>query len=397
MEQRPAVAGDARLREALELGVGRAGGVGQRVGDARRGRSRGRSRAGGAVLTGRNSGPKERGSSASSVVVWRAPLRAHRWISAPGTMNSRSRWRQPPQGTQKSSPSAITATSVICVQPRRRPARRSRTPPRTGPAGRRRSRRSRRRGSSRPRRAAPRRPCSWLYGAWARAITAAGGVHEGARADHLVGVGVAQDALGRDLQRLGEPGDALELVSARSESARGDALELDEVAEVLHAVEVDADALPQQQVAFLLDHGQHAEAGLQRRLQRLPGRRSGSAGSGYSRASSASTRSYWISVGAAGLLLAQLQPARGRRGSTCRAGVSTPRSRAPEAEDDGQRALGIRVGRLELDVAARRGHGPTLVRSGYGWGHGRRSRAAAAASLDPARQGHAAPRVPRDA
>ena len=47
-----------------------------------------------------------------------------------------------------------------------------------------------------------------------------------------------------------------------------DALELDEVAEVLDLVEVDADALPQQQVALLLDHGEHAEAGFQRGLER---------------------------------------------------------------------------------------------------------------------------------
>jgi hypothetical protein len=32
-------------------------------------------------------------------------------------MNSRRRWRQPPQGTQKSWPSEITATSVIRSQP----------------------------------------------------------------------------------------------------------------------------------------------------------------------------------------------------------------------------------------------------------------------------------------
>ena len=47
-----------------------------------------------------------------------------------------------------------------------------------------------------------------------------------------------------------------------------DALELDEVAEVLHAVEVDADRLPEQQMAFLLDHGEDAEARFQRRFQR---------------------------------------------------------------------------------------------------------------------------------
>ena len=39
------------------------------------------------------------------------------WISAPGTMNSRRRWRQPPHGTQGASPSEITATSVMRRQP----------------------------------------------------------------------------------------------------------------------------------------------------------------------------------------------------------------------------------------------------------------------------------------
>ena len=59
---------------------------------------------------------------------------------------------------------------------------------------------------------------------------------------------------------------------------------------------------------------------------------------------------------AAGVLLAQLQAARGD------AEVGVPLAQEPaiagaEAEDDGQRALGVRVRRLELDVAARRGHG----------------------------------------
>ena len=100
--------------------------------------------------------------------------------------------------------------------------------------------------------------------------------------------------------------------------------------------------------------------------------------------------------GAAGVLLAQLQAARG----DAEVGVALaqePAIAGAEAEHDGQRALGVRVGRLELDVAARRGHGPdTSTFRAHGWGDGRRSRAAAAAALDPARQGHAASRVPRD-
>ena len=58
------------------------------------------------------------------------------------------------------------------------------------------------------------------------------GVDERAGADDLVGVGVAQDALGRDLERLGEARDALELVGEVGVRGR-DALQLDEVAEVL--------------------------------------------------------------------------------------------------------------------------------------------------------------------
>ena len=55
--------------------------------------------------------------------------------------------------------------------------------------------------------------------------------------------------------------DVVELVGEVGVGGR-DALELDEVPEVLDAVEVDAHRLPQQQVAFLLDHREHAEARL---------------------------------------------------------------------------------------------------------------------------------------
>src|SRR4029453_618609 len=95
--QRPAVPGDRRLWEAVELAVGELGGVGQRVGDPAQAGAEHDPQARGEVLEaphgGRNSGPNERGSRASSVVVWRAPLDAQTWISAPGTMNSRSRCR----------------------------------------------------------------------------------------------------------------------------------------------------------------------------------------------------------------------------------------------------------------------------------------------------------------
>ena len=47
-----------------------------------------------------------------------------------------------------------------------------------------------------------------------------------------------------------------------------DALELEEVPEVLDLVEVDAHVLPQQQVTLLLDHRERAEARLQRGLER---------------------------------------------------------------------------------------------------------------------------------
>ena len=43
--------------------------------------------------------------------------RSARWIGASGTMNSRSRWRQPPHGTHSSPLGAITATSVMRSPP----------------------------------------------------------------------------------------------------------------------------------------------------------------------------------------------------------------------------------------------------------------------------------------
>ena len=52
---------------------------------------------------------------------------------------------------------------------------------------------------------------------------------------------------------------------------RRDALELDERAESRDRVEVDADALPQQQAALLVDDHERAERGVERRAQRAAG------------------------------------------------------------------------------------------------------------------------------
>ena len=54
---------------------------------------------------------------------------------------------------------------------------------------------------------------------------------------------------------------------------RRDALELDERAEPVDGVEVDAHALPQQQVALLLDHHERAERRVERRAQLVGVRR----------------------------------------------------------------------------------------------------------------------------
>ena len=191
-----------------------------------------------------------------------------RWISAPGTMNSRRRWRQPPHGTQMSSPSEITATSVICERPDAISApiadasahwpcgyaafstfaptwiepssARSAAPTRKllntarGRAPSRRGRRPRGRSSRPP---GPSRSCA---GCAPGAISSA------------------------SVSRV----TRVELVSARSESAVATPSSSMKLPRPVDDVEVDADALPQQQVALLLDHREHAEAGLQRGLQR---------------------------------------------------------------------------------------------------------------------------------
>src|SRR4051812_27199864 len=180
-------------------------------------------------------------------------------------------------------------------------------------------------------------------------------LHEGVGPHDLIGVGVAQDALGRDLQRLGEPRDAVELLGEVGVRG-GDAFELDEVTEVLDPVQVDAHVLPQQQVALLLDDRQHAEAGLERGLQRA---------GVVDRDQAIAALACLVGVdpvvldqhGAARLLLAQLEATRG----DTEVGVALtqePAIASAEAEHDGQRALRVRVRRLELDVAARRGHAP---------------------------------------
>ena len=88
---------------------------------------------------------------------------------------------------------------------------------------------------------------------------------------------------------------------------RGDALELDERPQPVHVVEVDAHALPQQQPAALVDDGERPE----RRIEGLDERR----GVGHGDESVAALARLGgvgalvgDQLGAAGLLLAQLQP-----------------------------------------------------------------------------------------
>ena len=211
---------------------------------------------------GRNSGPKERGSSSSSVAVIALAGGADMWISAPGTMNSRSRWRQPPHGhagrlavgDHGDLGDALAARGDERADRGRLGALALRVGGVLDVGA------DVDRAVLGPQRRADAVVAVRRVGAL---HDLAGGVDERAAADHLVAVGVAQDALRRDLERLGEAGDLLELVGEVGVGGR-DALELDEVPEVLDLVEVDAHRLPEQQVALLLDHREHAEARLQR-------------------------------------------------------------------------------------------------------------------------------------
>ena len=101
---------------------------------------------------------------------------------------------------------------------------------------------------------------------------------------------------------------------------------------------------------------EHAERGLQRRFQRLRV---------VDRGEPVARLARLVGVHAvvldqrraAGLLLAQLQPARVHAEVRVALAEDAAVVRS-QADDDGQRALGVRVGRLELDVAARRCHRP---------------------------------------
>jgi hypothetical protein len=117
---------------------------------------------------------------------------------------------------------------------------------------------------------------------------------------------------------------------------------------------VDADPLPQQQAALLVHHDQRAERGVERLVQGravLDGRDPVAALARLGRVGPA----VLDQRGAAGLLLAQLEAAVGDAEVRVALGDHAAVLR-PHVEADPQRAFRIRVGRLELDVAAWRGH-----------------------------------------
>ena len=178
-----------------------------------------------------------------------------RWIGASGAMNSRSRWRQPPQGVHSSSLGAATTTSAI------RPAA----------AGHQRADRRRLRALA--------LRVGGVLDVGAGVAAAVGGAQGGADGEVRVGrVGVRhgvareRDQLGvrrrrlpsaasrasaydprwiassADPERLAQPRDLL-VLAREVRVGRGDRLELDEAPEALDVVEVDPHALPQQQAA----------------------------------------------------------------------------------------------------------------------------------------------------
>ena len=58
-------------------------------------------------------GPNECGSSSSSAKLARTPSRPATWMRVAASANSRMRWRQPPHGVHRSSPSPTTTISAI--------------------------------------------------------------------------------------------------------------------------------------------------------------------------------------------------------------------------------------------------------------------------------------------
>jgi hypothetical protein len=141
---------------------------------------------------------------------------------------------------------------------------------------------------------------------------------------------------------------------------RRDTFELDERAEAGDLVEVDAHALPEQQVAALVDD----HAGAERRVERL------AQGGGIAHVGEAvGARARLLAIGprvgdelgAARLLLAQLQPP--ARAAEVRVALGQDALvRGAERERALERPARIGVARLDLDVAAGRGHAAgTLV------------------------------------
>ena len=141
----------------------------------------------------------------------------------------------------------------------------------------------------------------------------------------------------------------------RGAAVRDDRLELDEGAEPLHVVEVDADVVAQQQVAPLADH----DGGPERRVERRP-QRLGVGDVDEAVAALAGRRDVGSLVGdelrAARLLLAELEPA--ARGREVRVALAQDALVAgAERPGGGQRGDGIGVAGLELEVAAQDVHG----------------------------------------
>ena len=136
-----------------------------------------------------------------------------------------------------------------------------------------------------------------------------------------------------------------------------DALELDEGAEAGYVVDVDAHVLVQQQAAALVDHDERAQG----RVERV-GQRGGVVDLGQAVAAGARVVAVGADVGdearagfAAAFLLAQLEPP--ARAPEVRVALG---EHALVGGAERERALerrgGVGVARLDLDVAAWRGH-----------------------------------------
>ena len=313
------------------------------------------------ALTAGTPGRRSAGSSSLErhLVRGRPARRAGARCASSG-MNSRRRWRQPPHGTHGSSPSPITAASAICVAPggdQRADRRRLRAlalrvggvldvgADVDGAVGRAQrdadavaASTARRRARS----ARARRPAISCLAARAAASSA-------------VRVGVGQDPRrrrGRAPRSAARPGRARpegRSPRARRPRARGSVPRPRDRSRWMRTPShsssrrslstttsvPSAASSASRSAAGVLDGRDPVAA-----LARLGPRRRGA---------------YWISAAPPGRLLAQLQPAVG----DAEVGVALDEHAAvlgAELEADRQRALGVGVGRLELHVAAGRGH-----------------------------------------